>query len=90
MDSRPSVHRTQEGCGLEPASAISGTSRQKFPTLITSPHIHAHPMRASLLDGTLSTLEVPANSLLIADRTLAAAADRTQEVGGSNPPSSYG
>jgi len=35
---------------FEPASAISGTSRQKFPTRITSPHIRAYLARDLPLD----------------------------------------
>jgi hypothetical protein len=42
MDQNKSLTCIEEIGQLEPAFAISGTSRQKFPTRITSPHIRAY------------------------------------------------
>jgi hypothetical protein len=51
------ANRTQQVGHLEPASAISGTSRQKFPTPITSPHIRAYSAQESLFDGPIDWAE---------------------------------
>ena len=76
------MNRTQEAAIFEPPSSISGTSRQKFPTRTTSPHIRAYSEDAR----NAERLRLPLYNAEYSARERFGL--RTQEVGGSNPPSS--
>jgi hypothetical protein len=70
---------------LQPPCSFSPTSRQKWVTAGISPHIPAHRKNLRKTSGCSKALEIAAFLQLRGNPTRL---DRTQEVGGSNPPSS--
>jgi hypothetical protein len=70
------------------ALQISGTSRQKCPTPCISPHIPACQLQRRREGRCPQPRLIPANCHVLSRNTAPEPRHRTQEVGGSNPPSS--